>query len=1178
MAKGGGKSGKVRYDGIDVAAMVNQLQRELLGRRIINIYDGVSDADAFLLKLDGGRTMLFLESGIRFHTTQHQSSLQQEGMPSPFCSKLRKHLRGLRLERIVQLGKYDRVVNFVFGTGESRHSLILELYARGNIILTKASYEILALLRSHDYEEVSVKVGQIYPVTYATSLGNTFEGLLSKNAEEALAWARTELLQHQAKQLETGKKKNSSTVMPLKAFLLKPTSGVYHFGPSLLEHCILCADLDPNTKVGIDTIDVVLSMAEWAKLLEALKEEGARTLEKLTGSECSGYILYRSKERKSDEAAQANSNSQLKIDGLAHVDKVLEEFQPHLLKQHESRPVIKYDSFSKAVDDFFAHLGGQKQALRAEAAESAAHQKLEKIKKDQQHRVDSLLKEQDRLRDHAQLIEANAEDVDKALGVINSALDSGMDWEALEQLVDVEQQNENPIALLIQKLKLEEDAMTLLLPNTSQETDGKNPHVHVTVSLQESAYGNARDMYAKYRAFKEKSQKTLEASSKALKAAELTAQKQLAEAQKKSKLTTTIQAARKPHWFEKFHWFITSDNYLVLGGRDAHQNELLVKRYLRAGDAYLHADVHGASSCIIRAKRRRKKNGRTEPVPLSDQALQEAGNFTICRSSAWASKMVTSAWWVESHQVSKTAPTGEYLKVGSFMVRGKKNFLPPSQLEMGLAVLFRLGDEDSIARHKNERRDFALIDSFDDDYQSEDEHQIQNGAKPMSDVDAAAAEPMVEGEPNSPAEDANHEVVENIYAEEITPVTREETEREVEGIAESEKVDESGLLEKTPIRKGLSVRERKLIKKYGSLEAAQKAAAEREKAEQRSIEKSEMTSEASTIQSVGSSQQLAQPKRGKRGKMKKAARKYADQDDEDRELALMALHGGEKKSRNSRKDSGSVTSDVQGKAGAETQALLVTNAAEVASSLPEGVKGLLAECVTVVSGLEMEQVVRWDKFDGDVLAQLKSLASLDQQLAAAKRLLQLKQSTRVDNFSASLAGIIRTIKKFGDVTLDDETASEKGGKRKTKEDKLREKEVWKETLAAEGIPNEDGDEIEIDDTAEISKLTGMPHAEDALLYVVPVCAPYQTLSKYKYKVKLNPGNLKRGKAAKQCIEIFLKNDGDKSLQSERNRELIKRIADNDWVQVMCSDVKISAPGANRGNKKNKGNTKRGKRK
>ena len=35
--------------------------------------------------------------------------------------------------------------------------------------------------------------------------------------------------------------------------------------------------------------------------------------------------------------------------------------------------------------------------------------------------------------------------------------------------------------------------------------------------------------------------------------------------------------------FEKFYWFISSENYLVIGGRDQQQNELIVKRYLTDG-------------------------------------------------------------------------------------------------------------------------------------------------------------------------------------------------------------------------------------------------------------------------------------------------------------------------------------------------------------------------------------------------------------------------------------------------------------------------------------------------------------------------------------------------------------------------------------------------------------------
>lgn len=74
----------------------------------------------------------------------------------------------------------------------------------------------------------------------------------------------------------------------------------------------------------------------------------------------------------------------------------------------------------------------------------------------------------------------------------------------------------------------------------------------------------------------------------------------------------------------------------------------------------------------------------------------------IC-SIAWEAKVVVGAWWVNADQVSKTAPTGEYLTTGSFMIRGKKNFLPPCQLSLALGLLFRLEDG-SMERHMNERK------------------------------------------------------------------------------------------------------------------------------------------------------------------------------------------------------------------------------------------------------------------------------------------------------------------------------------------------------------------------------------------------------------------------------------------------------------------------------------------
>lgn len=63
------------------------------------------------------------------HTITNQVMYDKPDAPSNFTLKLRKHLRTRRLEDVRQLG-VDRVVDFVFGTGENAHHLILEMYAQ----------------------------------------------------------------------------------------------------------------------------------------------------------------------------------------------------------------------------------------------------------------------------------------------------------------------------------------------------------------------------------------------------------------------------------------------------------------------------------------------------------------------------------------------------------------------------------------------------------------------------------------------------------------------------------------------------------------------------------------------------------------------------------------------------------------------------------------------------------------------------------------------------------------------------------------------------------------------------------------------------------------------------------------------------------------------------------------
>ena len=127
-----------------------------------------------------------------------------------------------------------------------------------------------------------------------------------------------------------------------------------------------------------------------------------------------------------------------------------------------------------------------------------------------------------------------------------------------------------------------------------------------------------------------KKTKTIEHSDKVITLAEEKAMKSLK--QQTTKQVKNIQQMRKRFWFEKFNWFITTENYLILSGRDAQQNDILIKRYMKKGDIYVHADVHGASSCII-------KNPSGKSIPKA--TLIETGIMTVCRSSAWNAKIIS---------------------------------------------------------------------------------------------------------------------------------------------------------------------------------------------------------------------------------------------------------------------------------------------------------------------------------------------------------------------------------------------------------------------------------------------------------------------------------------------------------------------------------------------------------
>ncbi|KAL3287096.1 hypothetical protein HHI36_001580 [Cryptolaemus montrouzieri] len=626
---------KTRFNTFDIVCVVGELQK-YVGMRVNNVYD--IDNKTYLIKLQRTeeKAMILIESGNRIHSTAFE--WPKNMAPSGFSMKMRKHLRNKRLEMLSQLGT-DRIVDLQFGSGEAAYHVILELYDRGNVILTDHELKILYILRPHtEGDKVKFAVREVYPQNRARESGP----ILKENLLNILDKAKT------------GDQLKKVLVSNLE------------YGPAIIEHILIGKGFGNNTKIGktfhiADDIDkLVEAIAEAEEILKKLKLETVKA------------ISYR--KRRSE------------------------------LPQHESSPFVEFPCFNNAVDEFYSSVESQKIELKALQQEREALKKLENVRKDHSQRLVALEKTQEKDKQKAELITRNQEMVEKAILAVQSAVAGQLPWADINDLVKEAAARGDLVAQTIKELKLETNHISLYLTDpyaseddtegideeNSDELSDKIPAMIVDVDLALSAFANATRYYDQKRHAAKKQQKTLESQCKAFKSAEKKTKQTLKEVQ----TITNIHKARKVYWFEKFFWFISSENYLVIAGRDQQQNELIVKRYLKSSDIYVHADIHGASSVII-------KNPTGQPIP--PKTLNEAGTMAICYSVAWEAKVVTNAYWVWGDQVSKTAPTGEYLTTGSFMVRGKKNFLPPSHLILGLSFLFRL-EEGSIERHKDERK------------------------------------------------------------------------------------------------------------------------------------------------------------------------------------------------------------------------------------------------------------------------------------------------------------------------------------------------------------------------------------------------------------------------------------------------------------------------------------------
>lgn len=139
-------------------------------------------------------------------------------------------------------------------------------------------------------------------------------------------------------------------------------------------------------------------------------------------------------------------------------------------------------------------------------------------------------------------------------------------------MIKEEKKAGNPLANLIYKLNLDKNSVTLILDGANEEEiDSESPFanfdpvIRVDVDLHISAQMNIKKYFEIKKKSYEKEQKTKTAATVAIVAAETQAVKDIT----KHRQQQTKLMQRKVFWFEKYDWFISSENFLVISGKNA---------------------------------------------------------------------------------------------------------------------------------------------------------------------------------------------------------------------------------------------------------------------------------------------------------------------------------------------------------------------------------------------------------------------------------------------------------------------------------------------------------------------------------------------------------------------------------------------------------------------------------
>jgi predicted ribosome quality control (RQC) complex YloA/Tae2 family protein len=349
---------------------------------------------------------------------------------------------------------------------------------------------------------------------------------------------------------------------------------------------------------------------------------------------------------------------------------------PLRLKLYEGLGHQFCKSFNEALDEFY---------MKTEFLEKAVEEKKGEEFEREIERLKRVLAEQEKALKEAEEKAEKYRQIGDLIYMHSSELQ-----ELLDKFLEEKKLDKNWDAIISEVLAGKRAG---LKPNTLFESFDKQRLV-LTVSvnglrfsldLRKDLFANAAKFYERAKAAKRKlegAKKALEETRKRL----LEAEAKLRKTEAAEQVTPTMivkelakRRIKQKKWFEKFRYFTSSDGFLVVAGKDAISNEVLIKKYTKPEDIVFHADIVGAPFVVV------KTDGETP----SEQCLREAAEFAAAYSRGWREGFASvDVYWVKPSQLSKAGGSGEYVPRGAFVVSGSRNWMRGTSLKLAIGVLF----------------------------------------------------------------------------------------------------------------------------------------------------------------------------------------------------------------------------------------------------------------------------------------------------------------------------------------------------------------------------------------------------------------------------------------------------------------------------------------------------------